>query len=77
MNFLLKIFPPENYRLLEPLALKTGSFLLVAELSTSVCFTSPAFALQSFIIDLNTKEVTDLGSLGGGDTEALAINFSG
>lgn len=47
-----------------------------AALSASLIFTSSAFATySSYLVDLNSRKVTDFGSLGGG--QATAINDAG
>ncbi|ABB75312.1 hypothetical protein SAMN05216403_1511 [Nitrosospira multiformis ATCC 25196] len=62
------------------------SLILAASLCGSVGFLSPAFGQSfdtSYLIDLNTKEWTRLGTLGSygsiyfGSTSAYAINDSG
>ena len=58
---------------------KVRSFVMIVALSTGLGFISPAFAqeVHSYIVDLNSKQVTDLGSLGVGSTYATAINDAG
>jgi probable HAF family extracellular repeat protein len=57
---------------------KVRSFVLIVALGTSLAFLSPASAqYRSYIVDLNSKQVTELGSLGGGSTYATAINDAG
>lgn len=54
------------------------SLILAAVLSAGLCFVSPVTAQQhSYIVDLNSKNVTTLGSLGTGDTIAQGINDAG
>jgi probable HAF family extracellular repeat protein len=58
---------------------KIRSFVPIVALSTGLGFISPTFAqeIHSYIVDLNSKQVTELGSLGGGSTYARAINDAG
>ncbi|MEO8767712.1 MAG: HAF repeat/PEP-CTERM domain-containing protein [Nitrosospira sp.] len=54
------------------------SLVLAATLSSGLSFVSPVSAQQhSYIVDLTSKNVTDLGSLGTGDTNAQGINDAG
>ncbi|MBN9132185.1 MAG: HAF repeat-containing protein [Nitrosospira multiformis] len=54
------------------------AFVLAAALSTGMGIASPGFAREgSFLVDLNTKQVTEFASLGGGHTHASDINNSG
>src|SRR5690242_19055334 len=58
---------------------KISRLIQTAILSASLIFTSSVFATSysSYLIDLNSRKVTDLGSLGGGNTQATAINDAG
>jgi hypothetical protein len=59
-------------------AFKNRGSVLIAVLGLTLSLIPPGFAQQhSFIIDLDSKRVTDLGSLGGGETHANAINDAG
>ena len=54
------------------------SLILAAALSIGLGFVSPVSAQQhSYIVDLNSKTVTDLGTLGGRYIFALGINDAG
>ncbi|ODT83069.1 MAG: hypothetical protein ABS69_04705 [Nitrosomonadales bacterium SCN 54-20] len=54
------------------------NLILVTTLLIGLGFVTPATAEQhSFLIDLDSKLVTSLGSLGGGDTVARDINDAG
>lgn len=59
--------------------IKTRGILLIAALGIALCFTSPAHALQAwYIVDLESKEVTQLGSGSGyNNINAIAINDAG
>jgi probable HAF family extracellular repeat protein len=58
---------------------KVRGFILAAAFSAGLGFATSASAQveHSYLIDLNSKTVTDIGSLGGGGTVARAINESG
>jgi probable HAF family extracellular repeat protein len=57
---------------------KTPYLILLAALSAGLALASSAFAAEhSYIIDLSSKTVTDLGGLGGSYTHATAINDIG
>lgn len=57
---------------------RKSAFVLVAALSIGLGSPSPGFAREgSFLVDLNTRQVTELASLGGGNTHAGDINNSG
>jgi probable HAF family extracellular repeat protein len=57
---------------------KIYRLIQAAILSASLIFTSSAFAAySSYLVDLNSGKVTDLGSLGGGSTHPTAINDAG
>lgn len=57
---------------------KVRYLILAAALSIGLGFLSPAFAQQvSFLIDINSKEWTRLGDLGGGYTRAEDLNDVG
>jgi probable HAF family extracellular repeat protein len=58
---------------------KSCRLIHAAALSVSLGLGFPASAndQHSYIIDLNSKKVTDLGTLGGGNTQARAINDAG
>src|SRR3954453_13642248 len=59
-------------------AFKNRGSVLIAVLGMTLSLIPPGFAQEhSFIIDLDSKRVTDLGSLGGGETHANAINDAG
>jgi probable HAF family extracellular repeat protein len=55
--------------------------MLAAALSIGLCFVSPVFAqyvpLYSYVLDINSKTLTDLGTLGGDSTGVQGINNSG
>jgi probable HAF family extracellular repeat protein len=55
---------------------KIQSLMLVAALSIGLCFVSPVSA-RSYILDINSKTLTDLGTLGGDSTGAYDINDAG
>ena len=51
---------------------------LARTLSAGLSFVSPTSAQErSYIIDLNSKTVTDLGTLGGDSSDATGINDAG
>ena len=57
---------------------KARGFILVATALASFGFISHAGAQQrSYLVDLNSEAATQLGSLGGGETVAQALNNSG
>jgi probable HAF family extracellular repeat protein len=57
---------------------KIQSLILAATLSIGLGFVSPVSAQEhAFIVDSIGKRVTDLGSLGGGDSFARGINDAG
>ena len=57
---------------------KIPSLILAAALSIGPGFLSPVFAqVHSYIVDPNGKGLTDLGTLGGGSSEARGINDAG
>ena len=58
---------------------KVRGFILAAAFSAGLGLATSASAQveRSYLIDLNSKTVTDIGSLGGGGTIARAINESG
>lgn len=55
--------------------------MLAAALTIGLCFVSPASAqyvpLYSYILDINSKTLTDLGTLGGDSNSASDINDAG
>jgi probable HAF family extracellular repeat protein len=55
--------------------------MLVAALSIGLCFVSPVSAqyvpLYSYILNINSKTLTDLGTLGGDSTGVQGINEAG
>ena len=54
------------------------SLILAAALGIGLGFVSPVSAQdQSYIVDLNSKTVTDLGTLGGTSSSAYGINAAG
>jgi probable HAF family extracellular repeat protein len=63
---------------LKTAASKNRVLALIAVLGMTLGLMPPASAEQhSFIFDLNSNQLTDLGSLGGGETRANAINDAG
>ena len=59
---------------------KVRGFILAAAFSAGLGFAASASAQQqvhSYLIDLNSKTVTDIGTLGGPNTNALGVNASG
>lgn len=55
-------------------------FILVAAIATSVVFTTPVFAQQNqnaYIVDLTSKQITKIDTLGGSLSRANDINDSG
>jgi len=61
---------------------KIQSLMLAAALGVGLCFVSPASAQllqpgRSYILDINSKALTDLGTLGGDSTRAYDINDAG
>ena len=61
------------------LGIKFGGFILAAAFSAALGFGTSASAQQthSYLIDLNSKTVTDIGTLGGSYSYAGGINDSG
>jgi hypothetical protein len=61
---------------------KIQSVMLAAALTIGFCFVSPVSAQflpegRSFILDINSKALTDLGTLGGDFTGAYHIMLPG
>ena len=58
---------------------KVRGFILAAAFSAGLGFGTSASAQvqHSYLIDLNSKTVTDIGTLGGTDSHAYGINDAG
>ena len=57
---------------------KVSSLILATTLITSLGFANHANAQQrAFLVDLNSRTVTDLGTLGGAYTDPWGINDAG
>ena len=57
------------------LASKIRVFVLAALLGMALCFLSPTYAVSgAFIVDLNSKEITPIGPLGGSARFPYGIN---
>ena len=61
---------------------KIQRLMLAAALTIGLCFVSPVSAQllsegRSFILDINSKALTDLGTLGGQHSAAFGINDNG
>jgi hypothetical protein len=57
---------------------KAGSFILAAALFAGLSLIPHAVAQErSYLVDLNAKTISDLGTLGGSNTKAYGINNSG
>ena len=59
--------------------LKVRGFILAAAFSAGLGFATSASAQvrHSYLIDLNSKTVTDIGTLGGAYSDACGINDAG
>ena len=58
---------------------KVRGFILAAAFSAGLGFGTSASAqvTHSYLVDLNSKTVTDIGTLGGANTDARGINDAG
>ena len=57
---------------------KVRGFILAAAFSAGLGFATSASAqVHSYLVDLNSKTVTDIGTLGGAFSNAYGINDAG
>src|SRR3954453_8885707 len=56
---------------------KVRGFILAAAFSAGLGFATGASAEHAYLVDLNSKAVMDIGTLGGPDSYASGINDAG
>src|SRR4051812_36246778 len=56
---------------------KVRGFILAAAFSAGLGFGTSVCAQHSYLVDINSKTATDIGTLGGADSHARALNDTG